>query len=208
MEPFRFRTKRCRKNVLMARSTPVLRARCAAIPFPELETISDLPHSLTEPFLSGQPKETRAPRFTPKFLLSQFAGSDHRAVIFSAEAAHRAKNLAHLSQAVIKLRLTTGLKEIAAAEALAQGYSEIGDAGDCAVAVSSRELLIQVLSNLVLLFGRGDRNVAIHIRAGELLLSPDRRRLLVLIASELVINALRHAFPVGRAGLHQCVFPR
>ncbi len=155
----------------------------------------------TEPSLPGQPKEIRNPLFTPKFLLSQFAGDERRAAIFSTEAAHRAKNLAQLSHAVIRLGLTTGSKEIEAAEALAQAYSEIGDANDCAVAVSSKDLLIQVISSLVALFGRGDRNVAIHIRAGELLLPPDRRRLLVLIASELVINALRHAFPVGRAGL-------
>jgi two-component sensor histidine kinase len=168
---------------------------------PERETISGLPHSLTEPSHPGQPKETHAPLITPKFLLNQFAASEHRAVTFSAEAAHRAKNLAQLSHAAIRLRLTTGLKAIAAAEALAQAYSEIGDTSDCAAAVSSKDLLIQVVSNLVLLFGRGDRNVALHIKAEELLLPPDRRRLLVLIASELVINALRHAFPVGRTGL-------
>ena len=185
----------------MAQSTPVSQARFAAMPFPELETVFDLPCSLAEPSLRGQPKETRNPMFMPKFLLSQFAAREHRAVIFTAEAAHRAKNLAQLSQAVIRLCLATGSEEIEAAAALAQAYSEIGDASDCAVAVSSKDLLIQVVSGLVLLFGRGDRNVAIHIRAGELLLPPDRRRLLVLIASELVINALRHAFPVGRAGL-------
>ena len=185
----------------MAQSTPVSRVRYPAMPFLELETETNLPHSLTDPSLPGQPKETRNPPFTSEFLLSQFAGSGHRAAIFAAEAAHRAKNLAQLSRAIIRLRLSTGLQEIAAAEALAQVYSEIGDASDCAVAVSSKDLLIQVVSSLVLLFGRGDRNVAIHIRAWELLLPPDRRRLLVLIASELVINALRHAFPVGRAGL-------
>ena len=195
------RNKRFRKNVLMAQFTPVLRARSAAMPFPELETISDLPHSLTEPSLPGQPKEMRNPLFTPKFLLGQFAASEHRAVIFRAEAAHRAKNLAQLSHAVIRLHLATGSEGIEAAAALAQAYSEIGDASDCAVAVSSKDLLIQVVTSLVLLFGQGDRNVAIHIRAEELLLPPDRRRLLVLIASELVINALGHAFPVGIAGL-------
>jgi two-component sensor histidine kinase len=171
------------------------------MPLLDLETKTHRPHSLTEPSLPGQPNEIRNPLFTPEFLLSQFAGSGHRAAIFAAEAAHRAKNLAQLSHAVIRLRLATGLKEIAAAEALAQAYSEIGDASDCGVAVSSKDPLIRVVSSLVLLFGRGDRNVAIHIRAEELLLPPERRRLLVLIASELVINALRHAFPVGRAGL-------
>lgn len=185
----------------MAQSTSLLRVRSAAMPFPELKTIFDFPRSLTEPSRPGQPKETRNPMFTPQFLLDQFAASEHRAVVLTAEAAHRAKNLAQLSHAVIRLRLTNGSKEIEAAAALAQVYSEIGDVGDCAVAVSSKDLLMQVVSSLVLLFGRGDRNIAIHIRAGELLLPPDRRRLLVLIASELVINALRHAFPVGRAGL-------
>ena len=78
-------------------------------------------------------------------------------------------------------------RKSAAAEALAQAYSEIGNVGDCAVAVSSKELFIQVVFSLVALFGRGDRNVAIHIKSDELLLPPDRSRLLVLIASELVI---------------------
>ncbi len=185
----------------MAQTTRVSRARCPAMPFPELETVSGLAHSLTELSLPGQPKEMRNSLFTPEFLLSQFAASDHRAAIFSAEAVHRAKNLAQLSHAVIGLSLAPGSKEIEAATALAQAYSEIGDAGDCAVAVSSKDLLIQVVSSLVSLFGRGVRNASIHIRAEELLLPPDRRRLLVLIASELVVNALRHAFPGGRAGL-------
>ena len=174
----------------MAQSRPVLR-----------KTISDFPRLLTETSPPGQPKETRNPVFTPKFLLDQFAASEHHDVILTAEAAHRAKNLAQLSHAVIRLCLATGSDEIEAAAALAQAYSEIGDVDDCAGAVSSKNILTQVVSSLVLLFGRGDRNVAIHIRAMELLLPADRRRLLVLIASELVINALRHAFPVGRTGL-------
>ena len=84
-------TKRFRKYTLMAQSTPVSQARFAAMPFPELETVFDLPCSLAEPSLRGQPKETRNPMFMPKFLLSQFAASEHRALIFTAEAAHRAR---------------------------------------------------------------------------------------------------------------------
>ena len=185
----------------MAQSTPVSRTDCATVPFREFETPSPLAHLLLKLSLPGQPRRARHPQFTPEFVLSQFALGKHGEMVFSAEAAHRAKNLAQLARSVIHLRLAHGSKEIEAAVALAQAYSEIGNAGDCVVAVSCKNLLVQVVSSLVSLFGRGDRMVALHAMADELLVAPDRRRLLVLIASELVINSLKHAFRGRRTGL-------
>jgi two-component sensor histidine kinase len=156
---------------------------------------------LQELSLPSQPRRAHHPQFTPEFVLSQFASGKHGEMVCSAEAAHRAKNLAQLAHNIIHLRLAHGSTAIEAAVALAQAYSEIGNAGDCIGAVSCKKLLVQVVSSLVSLFGRGDRMVALHARAEELLVVPDRRRLLVLIASELVINALKHAFPGRRTGL-------
>jgi two-component sensor histidine kinase len=185
--------------MLVAQSTPVSRTDCATLLLPQSEALSPLAH--LELSLPGQQRRACQPQFKPEFVLSQFASGKHGEMVFSSEAAHRAKNLAQLAHNVIHLRLAQGSKEIEAAFALAQAYAEIGNAGDCVVAVPSKNLLVQVVSSLVSLFGRGDRMVALHARADELLMAPDRRRLLVLIASELVINALKHAFRGRRTGL-------
>jgi hypothetical protein len=62
-------------------------------------------------------------------------------------------------------------------------------------------ILTQTVHDLVLLFGRGPGKIDIMSEIDRLTLSAYRRRALVLLANELVVNALTHAFSVGAAGL-------
>jgi signal transduction histidine kinase len=64
-------------------------------------------------------------------------------------------------------------------------------------------ILNQTVRDLVLLFGRGANKVGIIAEIDRLTLSAYRRRALVLLANELVTNALTHAFPDGGAGMIQ-----
>ncbi|MBJ6122049.1 sensor histidine kinase, partial [Sphingomonas sp. BT553] len=126
------------------------------------------------------------------------------APLWAADALHRANNLAQMASA---LELTSGrnalggsIKEVGVtARALARAYAELGARELTGIVVPCRPLLEAIVTRLVELF-RGDRTIDLTLSLADLGLPADRRRALTLIASELVINAPKYAFPENHAG--------
>ena len=137
-------------------------------------------------------------------LTSLGAASEPDEALWEADAIHRAKNLAQLASSMAQVgpdRL--GLKADAGfrskAEALASAYSELSMKSRSASLVPCAHLLERVSTGLTDIF-REQTTVVICYQLCDVFLAPDRRRSLVLIASELVINGLKYAFPDARAG--------
>lgn len=135
---------------------------------------------------------------------SDEAGAADRRALWTADALHRANNLAQMSSSLesARVRHLHGLHDgqaSADARALSRAYAELGALGAGDRVVPCGPLLEVVVTKLVKLFG-GDRSVCLEVSLDEVALSAEQRRALVLIASELVINALKYAFPPGRVG--------
>ena len=125
--------------------------------------------------------------------------------LWTADSVHRANNLAQMATALghAAQRLPTqpylpGFEP--SLNALADAYSELGRISADLAPVVCEELLYRVAGGLVAVFGGGPRKVALHFASDNLSLPPDQRRALILIASELVINALKYAFPNSKSG--------
>jgi two-component sensor histidine kinase len=93
-----------------------------------------------------------------------------------------------------KTEFTAGV-ECALARSLASAYRSLAMADEDAVVPCSM-LLRDVVRNLGALLGGGN-GVIVRTVVERLSLPPYKRRALVLCASELMINALTHAFPDG-----------
>lgn len=118
---------------------------------------------------------------------------------------HRANNLAQIAIGLPRIEPTRfGLEAIpllaADGEALAAKYAELGATADPSVALPCGMMLEQITTALVAIFGRGS---PIDLRLGldDIDLMPDRRRAMILIASELLINALKYAFSGRGSGV-------
>lgn len=139
-----------------------------------------------------------SPPIPPVRVDPNLSPGDRRA-LWAADAVHRANNLAQLAAALAHVRLQTfdafQLKEMGRnAQTLAAAYAELaGDRAD-ASPVPCAELLTAIVRGLIDIFGTG-RAVVLSSAIAELSLAPERRRALALIASELVVNALKYAFP-------------
>ena len=125
--------------------------------------------------------------------------------LWASDAIHRANNLAQMAIGLSRIEPTRfGLDAnslIAAdAEALAAMYAELGSAADPLVALPCGMMLERITTALVAMFGRG---LPIDLRLGvdDIDLMPDRRRAMILIASELLINALKYAFAGRGSGV-------
>jgi two-component sensor histidine kinase len=123
-----------------------------------------------------------------------------RRVLWAGDSVHRARNLAQLAAALVHMRLRSPdasyLEEMAAnAHALAAAYAELAEEQAPGAKMPCADLLQRVVTGLVQLFGNGERPVRLRCSVAELWLTSEQRRALVLIASELVVNALKYAFP-------------
>lgn len=134
------------------------------------------------------------PRIDPNIL------PDERRALWSDDAVHRAANLAQLASAMTRVR-AEGADDrqhdqmAAHAGVLSEAYADLARAPLDPEHAPCAELIEQIASQLVGLFGAGTRSVALRSSTTEVWLPSVRRRALVLIASELVINALKYAFP-------------
>ena len=122
----------------------------------------------------------------------------HRPV-WAEEATHRAANLQHLATNLDRLlenrKIDSGNRVRAheRANALVRAYQSLDvepEAGSCSCA----EEIKDIASGLVEIYGHTVGSVVLSLELRPILLAGEARRALVLAASELVINALRHAF--------------
>lgn len=127
-----------------------------------------------------------------------------RAALWRLDAIHRAKNFAQLSLSLANLvthpseRWAAAASE-APARALARTYDELAlDEGSHAV-VPCLAMVEEVATKLTQIFGHA-RHIIVDVSGREAHVTPERRRALVLICSELIINALKYAFVDGRRG--------
>lgn len=99
----------------------------------------------------------------------------------------------------VRLGLCTERVIVADAEALAANYTELGVSADQSKSLPCPTLLEGIATGLAALFGDG-AIIGFQFCADDMVLAPERRRAVILIASEHIINALKYAFPNGRSG--------
>lgn len=126
-------------------------------------------------------------------------GRNDKVSLWRADAIHRAKNLAQLTLSLATLAehasrcwLPSGL--VVQTRCLARAYDELGREASHAAAVPCAPLLSEIATRLVLIFGAA-RQIEVIVTAAPVMLGADARRALVLMCSEMVINALKYAFP-------------
>ncbi len=123
--------------------------------------------------------------------------------LWRKDAIHRAKNLSQLSTSLANLvtgpRRWDAVEVAAPARALARTYDALSLDNESAIQVPCFDMVSDVAMRLTLIFGRA-RNIAMRFSGDEVLATPEHRRALALICSELVINALKYAFPAEGPG--------
>lgn len=129
--------------------------------------------------------------------------SEH-APLWREDAIHRAKNMAQMSTSFANvadhpLRRWLPTEVTAQARCLSRAYEELGIDGDTKAPVPCAALLTEISTRLADIFGRS-RHVAIVISAEPVLLPAGVRRALLLMGSELVINALKYGYPNDAGG--------
>jgi hypothetical protein len=132
------------------------------------------------------------------------SGSEVLYPLWAEERMHRAYNMVRLCQMLACARphgpvhRLSGDIQCALARDLASQYRSLVGGGDYEI-VPCSAILRGIVSNLVELFG-SVREVQFRTKIEPVSLPAYRRRALMLAASELVINAMRHAFKGRRQG--------
>jgi two-component sensor histidine kinase len=127
---------------------------------------------------------------------------DSSSAVWMAEAAHRAANLEQIATNLPRLidRGRVGSNDpsrtIRQANRLAKTYRSL-DSSDGRGSFSCAPELKNIAYGLTAIFGHSVGSVNLWLDIQPLMLEQEERRALLLAASELVMNALRHAF-VGR----------
>lgn len=124
--------------------------------------------------------------------------------LWRADAIHRAKNMAQLTVSLANVadhpsRLWLPREVTSQARCLSRAYEELGSEEGARASVPCAELLTEVASRLGDIFGRC-RQIAITVSADAVSAPSDVRRALILIGSELIINALKYGYPTGTGG--------
>ena len=63
-----------------------------------------------------------------------------------------------------------------------------------------KEMIEQIADGHVRAFGLAERGVRLNVAAPKIVAEGDRATTFSLIANELIVNAIKHAFPGGRGG--------
>ncbi|MGI4731135.1 MAG: hypothetical protein ACRYFW_05230 [Janthinobacterium lividum] len=147
--------------------------------------------------------ELFAPTRFPSLEAVALPRSEH-APLWRADAIHRAKNMAQMTISLASLadhpsRRWLPPEVTTQARCLSRAYDALGVIDDTQLRVPCAPLLTEIVTRLADIFGRS-RQVAILISAEALLLPSDVRRALLLMGSELVINALKYGYPTGAGG--------
>jgi two-component sensor histidine kinase len=130
---------------------------------------------------------------------------DSSCTVWMAEAAHRAANLEQIATNLHRLidRGRIGSNDppetIRQANTLAKTYRSL-DGDDGRGPYPCAPELKNIAYGLVAIFGHSVGSVSLWLDLEPLMLEHEERRALLLAASELVINALRHAFIGRRSG--------
>ena len=164
-------------------------------------------------FSSGFAGNSQAPADIRAQLLHLFAPAPakHRRLsetdkhsLWDADAVHRARNMAQLASSLAYLsgkRFEGWPAHETPARIVSLSNLYVGlapDEGDDAL-LPCGQVLSDLATLLLQIFGE-ERGISGRISVSSLELRVDRRRSLVLLASELMINALKYAFPDKRTG--------
>ena len=147
--------------------------------------------------------ELFAPTRLPTPAITPLPRSEH-APLWRADAIHRAKNMAQMTISLADVaghpsRRWLPPEVTTQARRLSRVYDELGVDDDNQTHVPCAALLTEIATRLADIFGRS-RQVAMTISAEAVLLPPDVRRALVLMGSELIINALKYGYPTEAGG--------
>jgi two-component sensor histidine kinase len=126
------------------------------------------------------------------------------ASLWRADAVHRARNMAQLAGSLANVaehpsRRWLPDELLVKTRNLARAYEALGT--DCGKSdpVPCVPLLATIAVGLAEIFGTA-RDIAVSVDADTVAMVPDMPRALILICSELIINALKYGYPHGQGG--------
>lgn len=125
--------------------------------------------------------------------------------LWRADAIHRAKNLAQMAVSLADIADHPSRQwlrpEIAAQiRCLSRAYDALAEDEGMPQQVPCAVLLTEIASRLTDIFG-APRGVSVELDVPSISIAPAVRRVLILLCSELIINALKYAYPSNSGGV-------